>query len=128
SFESEELISPSAIPLMGTRNTPNDGYNVSGAWTRILSPRMVTELRGSVSHRVAVDQQEHHGTNYNKQFGYDNADRLPMELYGFPGISISGYTGLGGGLFFREPTTNVNLAETLSLTRGKHSLKFGFSY
>ena len=127
-LESEELFSPSAIPLMGTRNTPNDGYNVSAAWTRILSPRMVTELRGSVSHRVAVDQQEHHGTNYNKQFGYDNADRLPTELYGFPGIGISGYTGLGGGLFFREPTTNVHLVETLSLTRGKHSFKFGFSY
>ena len=127
-WETQPVFNPSAIPLMGVRNNPNFGHNVNAAWTRVVGARIVNEFRGSFTRRRALFEQEHTGTNFNKEFGYDNADRLPPELYGFPGISVSGYTGLGGAQFFDFPTKNVQFADTLAWTRGAHSLKYGYSY
>ncbi|PYV10803.1 MAG: hypothetical protein DMG07_20455 [Acidobacteria bacterium] len=122
SWETQPQFAPNAIPLMGTLSNPNFGHNVSASWTRVFTPKLVNELRGSYAWKL------HYATNYNKELGYDNADTLPKELYGFPGINVGGYSTIGGAQYTTIPTKGVLFADTLAWTRGSHSLKYGYAY
>ena len=128
-WETQPRFDPGGVPgFTGIFYNPSHGHNVSGSWNRVMSPKIVNEFRGGVTRRRAIQDPEHHGINYNEQLGYDNAARLPEGLYGFPGITINGYTGIGGSQYSDFPTWNVQIADTLAWTKGRHSMKFGFSY
>jgi hypothetical protein len=126
-WETQPRYVPVALPLQGTFFNPNHGHSVNAAWSRILSPRLVNEFRGGTARRIALQDPEHRGVNYNAQLGYSNGATLQQPLWGFPGINVSGY-GSMGGLWFDVPSWNLQFSDTLSWTRGSHSLKFGYSY
>ena len=53
------------------------------------------------------------------------------QYFGFPEIDITSFSGmLGAGrrTGTRGPEGNVDLVESVSYLRGKHTLKFGFEY
>ena len=66
----------------------------------------------------------------DKQFDYPN-DALGIPGIGFLGISISGQSNLGTATDYprTNPSENrLQFADTLTLTKGKHTVKAGFEF
>jgi outer membrane receptor protein involved in Fe transport len=116
-------VSPNGLQTQAVLNNGNGvGNNVNSsvrakygriAWTAIPTPTMVNEFR--------------FGWFNDKQFDYPN-DALAIPGIGFLGMSITGQNYLGTATDYprKNPLENrYSYADTLSWTRGKHSLKFG---
>ncbi len=116
-------VSPNGLQTQAVLNNGNGvGNNVNSsvrakygkfAWTSIPTPTMVNEFR--------------FGWFNDKQFDYPN-DALGIPGIGFLGISITGQSNLGTATDY--PRTNplenrYQFADTLSWTKGAHTLKFG---
>lgn len=116
-------VSPNGLQTQAVLNNGNGvGNNVNSsvrakygriAWTSIPTPAMVNEFR--------------FGWFNDKQFDYPN-DALAIPGIGFLGISITGQSNLGTAVDYprKNPLENrYSYADTLTWTRGKHTLKFG---
>ena len=116
-------VSPNGLQTQAVLNNGNGvGNNVNSsvrskygkfAWTSIPTPLMVNEFR--------------FGWFNDKQFDYPNS-ALGIPGIGFLGISITGQSQLGTATDY--PRTNplenrYEFADTLTWTRGAHTLKFG---
>ncbi len=119
-------VSPNGLQTQAVLNNGNGvGNNVNSsvrdkfgrvAWTSIPTPTMVNEFR--------------FGWFNDKQYDYPN-DALAIPGIGFLGINITGQTNLGTATDYprKNPLENrYQIADTLSWTKGKHSLKFGFDF
>jgi outer membrane receptor protein involved in Fe transport len=119
-------VSPNGLQTQAVLNNGNGvGNNVNSsvrdkfgrvAWTSIPTPTMVNEFR--------------FGWFNDKQYDYPN-DALAIPGIGFLGIGITGQSNLGTATDYprKNPLENrYQIADTLSWSRGKHSLKFGFDF
>lgn len=119
-------VSPNGLQTQAVLNNGNGvGNNANSSvrakygrfsWTAIPTSSMVNEFR--------------FGWFNDKQFDYLN-DALAIPGIGFLGISITGQSNLGTAVDY--PRTNplenrYQFADTLSWTKGAHSLKFGFDF
>lgn len=117
-------LAPS-INLNSGNTTINTQSGVIG-YTRIVSTRMVNDLKIGVQRYIFDLLPEGLGTNYAGEFG------LPIyttdsSFFRAPTISISGYTSYGGASnvpVFRADST-YELIDAVSWNLGRHSLKFG---
>ncbi|HJR57929.1 MAG TPA: TonB-dependent receptor [Vicinamibacterales bacterium] len=109
SLQRQDDISASTLERpIGTasqrQTSRNRMHSVLGAWTRVLSPRIVNALSVSYS-------------------GFDN-DIAPVE----PGVQLT-FPSLAGGSSFRVPQGTRQgrwqIADSLSFVRGTHNWKFG---
>jgi outer membrane receptor protein involved in Fe transport len=116
-------VSPNGLQTQAVLNNANGvGNNVNSSvrskygrftWTSVPTNTMVNEFR--------------FGWFYDKQFDYPN-DALGIPGIGFLGISITGQTNLGTATDYPRTNPSENryeFADTLTWTRGRHSLKFG---
>ncbi len=108
----------------GVEDAHIGGQNVSGAWTRNISPRTLNELRGGVS----TDPQNYaHGdnTDYAAQFGIKQFLE-PNSYTGFPHFTVSGIN-LGSGEYrpLKVGEKNFQVSDTMTLIRGSHNLRIG---
>ena len=113
---------------------PQNAYQYDGDWTWTPNSTLVNDFRLGY---VYVKNTTFPG-DINLPAGgtYPNGYSLPTgvtepQYFGFPEIDISGFTGmLGAGrrTGTRGPEGNVDLVESVSYLRGKHTLKFGFEY
>lgn len=116
-------VSPNGLQTQAVLNNGNGvGNNVNSSvrakygrfsWTAIPTPTMVNEFR--------------FGWFNDKQFDYPN-DALAIPGIGFLGMAITGQSNLGTATDY--PRTNplenrYEFADTLTWTRGAHTLKFG---
>jgi hypothetical protein len=116
--------SPSA--LLGAFSQPEIDYAVSAGYTFIISPTVVNELRGGVG-----------GNHYSTSFGI-KASIIASELglIGFsipsgnavPNVILAGYQGTGGTASSLGSNRTMQMLDTLSWTKGKHTLKLGGDY
>jgi len=117
-------VSPNGLQTQAVLNNGNGvGNNVNSSvrakygrftWTAIPTPSMVNEFR--------------FGWFNDKQFDYPN-DALAIPGIGFLGISITGQTNLGTATDYPRTNPRENryqFADTLTWTRNRHTLKFGF--
>ena len=107
----------------------NRVQNVAGDWGHIFNPGLLNDLRaGFIRFRdntLPID----FGSNKGNAVGIPNANHGGNSS-GLTKINIGGYQQLGDSLWVPETIVeNVyQLADTLSWTHGKHSLKFGVDF
>ncbi len=119
-------VSPNGLQTQAVLNNGNGvGNNVNSsvrakygrlAWTSIATSNMVNEFR--------------FGWYKDKQFDYPN-DALAIPGIGFLGINVTGQSNLGTATDYPRTNPSENryqFADTLTWTRGKHTLKIGADF
>jgi hypothetical protein len=107
----------------------NRVQSVALDWTRIFNPGLLNDARVGFNRFKDATLPLDFGTNAGNNVGIPNANHGGNSS-GLTKINISGYQQLGDSLWVPETIAeNVyQLADTLSWTRGKHSLKFGVDF
>ena len=110
----------------------------SGSWTYVPNSSLVNEAKVGYTHyRLPFFSVDHNAnpagpwglsngvpTGFNMNTGVTN----PL-FYGFPKVSVQGFTILGGNWpKFVGPNQNVEILDHISLLKGKHAFKFGGEY
>jgi hypothetical protein len=128
SYSTDLQLTPQTIPDQGYKLL-TDPKQILLSNIRTLSPSVVNEFRFGYSRFI------------NKNLNF-NANRLNVvgmlggipgvatpypDIYGIPTIGISGFTGFGDPDFppFIDQNHYFQWIDTLSITRGRHSLRFG---
>jgi hypothetical protein len=114
----------------GTSSTlDNKVQSVALDWTHIFNPGLLNDLRAGFNRFKDATLPLDFGTNAGNAVGIPNANHGGNSS-GLTKINISGYQQLGDSLWVPETIAeNVyQLADTLSWTHGKHSVKFGVDF
>jgi hypothetical protein len=104
--------------------------SAAAGWTHIFSPTTINDLHGGYfryrDNTLPID----FGKNVSESIGIPNANRGTPNTSGLTKINIAGYTQLGDSLWTPETIVeNVfQLADTLSMSRGKHTVKIGADF
>ncbi|MBI3694196.1 MAG: carboxypeptidase regulatory-like domain-containing protein, partial [Acidobacteria bacterium] len=93
------------------------------AWTRTITPAMVSDFRFTYINRVFHNMTNGLGGNYPEKLGLKG---VPNNA--FPQFSPAGFTSLGSNAQERRqfPIEQQQFVENLAWTRGRHAMKFGF--
>ncbi len=130
-------------PYAGSGTLPNAGGADSGghywlenqsiglSWARVFNPNLLNELRASYLVTPLVEHSLVDGTRLADKLGIGNANLADFpDTWGFPQIQFQTGALTGGStwkpLSFRDQ--NLQMAESISLTRNRHSLKFGYEF
>ena len=114
----------------GTSSTLNNRVqSLAGDWTHIFNPGLLNDLRAGYIRFKDATLPLDFGTNAGNNAGIPNANHGGNSS-GLTKINIGGYQQLGDSLWVPETIAEniYQLADTLSWTRGKHSLKFGADF
>lgn len=95
-------------------------------WTRSFSPTTLNEARFGFSRLASTSLPFTQGTNLATKLGIPGVDADPT-LTAMTSIFISSFAGLGEGSFIPliKINNNFQVSDTLSLTRGNHTLRLG---
>ena len=122
----ENPPSSTSSALLGPFSQPEIDYSITGGYNYVIKPTVINELRGGIS-----------GNHYATSYGITAASiSSELGLTGFsipsgdavPDIRIAGYQGTGGTASNRGANRTIQLLDTLSWTKGSHTLKFGADY
>jgi Carboxypeptidase regulatory-like domain/TonB dependent receptor len=107
----------------------NRVQSVALDWNHIFNPGLLNDVRVGYNRFKDATLPLDFGTNAGNNVGIPNANHGGNSS-GLTKINISNYQQLGDSLWVPETIAeNVyQLADTLSWTRGKHSLKFGIDF
>jgi hypothetical protein len=116
----------SGSALQGPFSQPEIDYSVSGGYNYVVTPSIINELRGGIS-------GNHYATTYGIMASTITSE---LGLTGFsvpkgdavPDVRIAGYQGTGGTASNLGANRTIQLLDTLSWTKNKHTLKFGADY
>ncbi|HKX00622.1 MAG TPA: TonB-dependent receptor [Bryobacteraceae bacterium] len=132
SMSNQVLTPPSRIPppLSGAQFSSGDWTNntrqVVLSETHIFSPRIVNEFRAGYT-RLRTERLQFNSTeNLSAQIGIPGIPFVSGNG-GLPRFSVSGVTSFGSATYqpTREFENVFDFIETLSVIRGRHTLKFG---
>ena len=135
SMSNQELSPPSPIPppLAGAQFASGDWTNNTRSAviseTHIFSPRVINEFRLGYTRLRSERLQFNAFENLSAQIGIPGIPFSPGNG-GLPRFDVSGVTSFGGATYqpTREFENVVHLINTLSVIKGRHTLKFGFEY
>jgi hypothetical protein len=135
SISNQELSPPSQIPppLASAQFSSGDWINnTRGAViseTHIFSPRIINEFRIGYTRLRSERLQFNAFENLSAQLGIPGIPFSPGNG-GLPRFDVSGVTSFGSATFqpTREFENVVHLIDTLSVIKGRHTLKFGFEF
>jgi hypothetical protein len=118
--------SATSSALLGPFSQPEIDYSVTGGYSYLISASLINELKGGIS-----------GNHYATSYGI-LATTIASELglTGFsipvgnavPNVIMTGYQGTGGTASSLGANKAMQLLDTLSLIKGKHTLKVGADY
>ncbi len=128
-YKNRRVLNPpssTSSALLGPFSQPEVDYAVSAGYNYVISPSVINELRGGIS-----------GNHYATSYGI-GASTIASELglSGFsipsgdavPNVRITNYQGTGGTASSIGQNRTIQLLDTLSWTKGSHTLKFGADY
>ena len=120
----QTLTAPTGAVVLGGGNQLENDYSISGAHNYILTPNMVNEVRVGLS-----------GQNTATGYGYTSGQvlsglGLTLPFAPPPGaaatnFSITGFTATSGGTTSRSRASTAQLLDSLTWTKGRHTIKFG---
>lgn len=95
-------------------------------WTRILSPAAIHEVRFGYQRNLPYRKGQNLDFDPSKLI---NGDLAPLPgLGGLPTVSITGFKGLSDYGGSSEEDVSVELFDTVTVTRGRHTLKAGVEF
>ena len=102
---------------------PAHEHMYHAAWTHILGPTRVNNLRWEYSNRLSHAESHGLGQDYAGKLGIPN---LPNNA--FPNFALAGYASLGATAQERRqfPILQNEIVDDFSWVLGRHALKFGF--
>ena len=110
----------------------------SGAWTYVPNSAIVNELKVGYTHYRLPFFSVDHNANPVAPWGLSNGVPTGFAMntgvtnplfFGFPKISVQGFTILGGNWpKIVGPNQNIEFLEHMSYLHGKHAFKFGGEY
>jgi Carboxypeptidase regulatory-like domain len=135
SFQEPRVFDPSLYPPYG--GPKNGGFAGNGTnktqsgainYTRIFSPKLITEIRLGFSRYLNTTQQEDFGSTTSKDIGIPGIN-LDLSTSGLTSIAIDGFSNPMVGFATNQPwkraETNFNLVNNWTRVLGNHTLKWG---
>lgn len=107
----------------------NRPTNTALGYTHILSPNLTDDLRVGYNHVSWDYVQENQGKDYTAQAGIQGLSTDP-EVVGFPQINTNGFTTWGDGSYLPQnlPEATLQISNTTTWVKGKHTLKAGLDF
>jgi hypothetical protein len=110
-----------------------DDYAFTGGWNRTLTSRLLNNFRFGYMHRIGHRTNAGQGFTSGADFGLQGIpaclssvpDTSGGTKCGTPGVSVTGFQGFGTGAILYEPTTTMQISDTVTTLRGRHSLRLG---
>ncbi|WP_263417603.1 TonB-dependent receptor [Terriglobus albidus] len=111
------------------RNRPGQSYLLSETWT--IRPNLINQAQANAS--WAAQRIPPYGNNWKREtYGFQYQKLYPgVGPYpnGIPIINISNFAGFQGPNFsLLSPSTDIQVADTITYVKGDHNMKFGFAY
>jgi hypothetical protein len=106
----------------------NRGQNFAGGWSRVFGSAMFNEFRVSWNKVRSDSIHPAFGIDANGQYGISGVPNDERFYGGLPHMPIARFARLGGP-FFRPQfqwSQVFQFADNLTVTRGRHAMKFGF--
>jgi len=123
----ETLTAPTGATVLGGGNSLENDYSLSGSHNYILSPNMVNSARVGLS-----------GQNTATGYGYTTGQVLsglgltlpfpPPPGSAATSFSITGFTATSGGTTSNSRASTAQFLDSLTWTKGRHTIKFGGDY
>ncbi len=115
-------------PFFVTRR-PRRQQNVTMNYTRILTPQLLNVFKVSYNRDIFKTVDDVSGSSFNilKDLGIPGQTNTPSDT-GLPSIGITGISGLGNSDINTIWDESRQASNTLSWTRGKHSVKIGTEF
>ncbi|MCS6954230.1 MAG: carboxypeptidase regulatory-like domain-containing protein [Bryobacteraceae bacterium] len=112
-----------ADPDTFARRDQRDNHNGIATYTRVVSPSVINELKANVTRQNLPFLHPSFGQNLPEKLGLPAI--VPREL--FPRVEIAGMLPLGATNFAAGIRAQhyLQLADSLTVVRGRHNLKFG---
>lgn len=121
----------STLPFGGGANVPgfpsiNDGrnHNLALAWTRVMSPKLINELRGAFTRLEAL------GTSEEPITASKVGITTPVTVTGLPNIGFLNFNLLFGASLppLGSKVDNYQISDLVNYARGRHSVRMGGEY
>lgn len=127
-YNSDNVDRTSVFPVQAAddqiRNLRHQNY-FYGSYTRIISPTVINELRYTFATRITHEQSFGLGGGFPSLLGLSG-----VANDAFPTITTAGVTQLGSSTQERRqfPIRQHQVVDSVSMTLGRHSVKFGGEY
>ncbi len=116
------------MPFNGSTVTFREQTSYRGSWGRTINSRIFNSMRiaymresGWIADLNAMNTE----AKWGQKLGILNT---PGPDRGFPAISMSSYTGWGGGTWGGDKGRVLDLADDITFSRGAHTFKTGLNY
>ena len=134
--DSNSLVDPfgtfssSGLPTTPTlRNRPGQSYLLGETW--LPTPTIVNEFRVNASwasQHIPPYGNTWQRSTYGFQFKQLYQGNDPWDANGIPDVSVNGYANFKGPNFsLFSPSTDIQIADTVTYVRGQHIFKAGFA-
>ena len=105
------------------------GHNALAHYEQTFGPSTVNSVLVGFNRAIRQIFAQNYTTNVNQLWGVDYLPTVPRD-FGFPGISVTGYSRVGDVAATPIDRTNNTLqfGDNLTLNRGAHSIKLGAEF
>ncbi len=135
SFGDVRSSRPGPLGLLGGSDccpsqSKSRAQHVGLGYTHMFSTNLLNDLHGGWFRYAVNALPFNFGNTAGNDLGIPNANRGDVNSSGLTNIDIAGITPLGDSLYLPEHVfENIfQVADTLTWTHGRHSLKFGFDF
>jgi hypothetical protein len=131
SITDQSRISPGNLPTSGTIVQQTRTQNALIGYTHVFSPGVLNESRIGYGRLYNDNAPQGLGINVTVQSGIRGFDQASVNFPGFPNIGVTGFGSIINGTAFSpivNPTNSWHLTDTLTLIRGRHTLKAGIDF
>jgi len=128
SINNNDENDPNNYLALGSFPLHSRAQNATLSFTHIFSPQLLNEARISYYRSYFYFGGALQGTNFNQEAGVQGFNDT-TSIYSFPYITLTGYSNFTGSPSDQRPKQNrirnLQYADNVSYTVGRHSLKFG---
>jgi len=106
------------------------GQHLGIGYTHSFSPTLLNDLHGGYFRYAVNALPFNYGKNLGLELGIPNSNRGDLNSSGLTNIDPAGYTSLGDSEWLPEHVyENIyQIADTVTWTHGKHSMKYGIDF
>ncbi len=131
SINNNDEQDPNQYPTLGFYPLHSRAQNATISLVHIFSPKWINSTRVSYYRDYFYFAGALQGTNVDQEAGVQGFNNT-TSVYGFPEITITGYSNYTGGPFDQRPKQNRirdwQYADDVSYSSGKHSIKLGIDW